>query len=74
MLNNNAESDALSRHPVGSDERIDTEIARIQQDHLSDFLVDLRQVRHYSTIDQQLTHAIFYTRIVWTSECPKEEL
>lgn len=39
-----ANADRLSRYPVGSAERIDTEIAGIQQDFFNDLLVEWRHV------------------------------
>ena len=70
----NANDDALSRNPVDAAERIDSKIAYIQKDYLSDLPIDWRQIRNRSTNDRLLSHATFYTCTGWPNVCPSEEL
>ena len=69
-----ANADALSRNFVVAAERIDSEIAYIQKDYLSDLPIDWRQIRNRSTNDRLLSHALFYTRTGSPDVCPSEEL
>ena len=70
----NANADALSRHPVDATKRIDLEIAYIQKYYLSDLPIDWRQIRNRSTNDRLRFHSIFYTPTGWPDVCPFHEL